>query len=114
MIHELIDLSEWKRKNQCLKELALNGIYIDERRFRALIKKQNQLFFNHEIDIFIAHSSKGYKATKDEKEILNSIADNRKRALNMLYEESKIKKALGENYNLHLTIRNGEFICTEF
>ena len=43
MIHELIDLSEWKRKNQCLKELSFMGIYLDERKFRALIKKQNQL-----------------------------------------------------------------------
>ena len=113
MLHELIDLNEWKHKKECLKELKSKGVSVKERNFRMMIKKQNQLFFNHEIDTFIAHSALGYKATKDHNEILASIADNRKRALNMLYEESRVKKALGENCNLRLVINDDGFIYTE-
>lgn len=104
MIFELIDITNWKKKNEILEELKLKDIFIDERTLRSKIKENNQRYMEHLTDTFIAHSEKGYKATKDKNEILKSIEDNHKRALNMLFEESKIKKAMGEKNNLKLVI----------
>lgn len=112
---EYVDLTNWKHKNEIIKDLFMQNFLVDERELRREIKKYNAKFYNHEIDTFIVHSnSKGYKLTKDVEEIKESIKDNRKRALNMLYEESRVKKALGENYNLQLLIKDNEFVVTEF
>lgn len=113
MLWDLIDLSEWKKKSQILEELETGGIKIDERRLRKLIELQNNLYCEHETKNFIVHSSKGYKVTTDREEILKSVADNHKRAINLLYKESKTKKALGENMNFNLVINNNEFMYTE-
>lgn len=104
MLYELVDITNWKTKNEILKELQDKDIILDEREFRARVKENNQLYFEHETDVFIAHSCKGYKATKDKEEILKSLEDNHRRAINMLSEEAKVKKALGENYNFKLII----------
>ena len=113
MLWELIDLSDWKTKSQILKELKEGGIIIDERRLRKLVESQNKLFYNHESDTFIAHSYKGYKATKDYDEINNSLKDNHKRALDLLHKEAVTRKALGENMNFKLVIHNNEFMHVE-
>ncbi len=113
MLWELIDLSDWKTKKQILSELKHGGIIIDERRLRKLVELQNKLFYNHESDIFIAHSSKGYKATKDYEEINNSLKDNHKRAIDLLHKEAVTRKALGENMNFNLIVHNGEFMYVE-
>lgn len=111
---EYVDLTNWKHKDVIIKELFMQNFLVSERELRREIKKYNARFYNHEIDTFIVHSnSKGYKLTKDVEEIKESIKDNRKRALNMLYEESKIRKAIGENYNLQLIIKDNEFIAIE-
>lgn len=99
MIYDLIDLSSWKSVKDCLNELKLGGIGIDERQLRKLVKANNISFINHEVDTFIAHSQKGYKATRDRNEILASINDKYKRAINMLNENSKVIKAMNENDN---------------
>lgn len=113
MLYELIDMTNWKTKDVLIKELSQVGLKVDERKFRAKVKGNNERFFNHQTDIFIAHSNKGYKATKDAKEILDSVKDNHKRSVNMLYEEAIIKKALGENYNFHLEINEDSFTYLE-
>ena len=99
MIYDLIDLSSWKSVKDCLNELKLGGIGIDERQLRKLVKANNISFINHEVDTFIAHSQKGYKATRDRNEILASINDKYKRAINMLNENSRVIKAMNENDN---------------
>ena len=97
MLWELIDLSDWKTKKQILSELKHGGIIIDERRLRKLVELQNKLFYNHESDIFIAHSSKGYKATKDYEEINNSLKDKSFTFLSKTLESKPtILKALRE------------------
>ena len=113
MLWELIDLSDWKTKSQILKELKRGGIVIDERNLRQKIELQNKLYYNHESDFYIVHSAKGYKVTSDREEILESLKDMRKRALNMLHKEAKTKKALGENMNFKLVIHNNEFMHVE-
>lgn len=99
MIYDLIDLSSWKSVKDCLNELKSGGIGIDERQLRKLVKANNISFINHEVDTFIAHSQKGYKATRDRNEILASINDKYKRAINMLNENSRVIKAMNENDN---------------
>lgn len=108
-----VDLSEWKKKKEILKNFSEKGISIDERTFRNKVKEFNKMFYNHETENFIAHSSNGYKMTTNVEEIKDSIKDNRKRALDMLYEEARIKKAIGENYNMKLEISEKGFIITE-
>jgi Fe2+ or Zn2+ uptake regulation protein len=60
----------------------------------------NDLFMKHHIDYFIVHSSKGYKKTKSREEIIDSLEENHKRAMNLLRKERKVKRALLENGNL--------------
>lgn len=104
MIYDLIDLSSWKSVKDCLNELKLGGIGIDERQLRKLVKANNISFINHEVDTFIAHSQKGYKATKDREEILSSMNDKYKRAFNMLKENQQVMKALSENNNFQFEL----------
>lgn len=110
---EYIDLSEWKHKQEIIKELSEQEICINERTLRQEIKRYNQKFYNHEVSDFIAHSSKGYKLTSNSEEILESIKDNHKRALDMLYEEAKVKKAIGQNYNMKIIIDENGFAVVE-
>jgi len=110
MIWEFINLSDWKTKKVILKELEDQGLKLNERQFRKMIKANNRLFYEHDTEMFIVHGNRGYKATKDYEEILKSLADNKKRALNMLYEEKRVKKALEENNNLTLNISKEEMI----
>lgn len=112
-ITKLTDLSNWKTKREIISELISNGVLLDERSWRNLVKESNKNFYEHEIDYFVAHSSKGYKITRDTEEILRSVKDNDKRALNMLCDNAKIKKAIGENCNLRLKITNDSFVFTE-
>ena len=98
MLYEMIDMSDWRTKTDILQELKIKGLEMDERYFRQVVEKHNKLFYNHEINVFIAHSSKGYKATTDEDEIRMSAYDYRKRAMD------RICKAIGENVNMKLEL----------
>lgn len=105
MLYKIIDMSSWKTKSILLKEYEdKTGVLLSERTFRQKIKENNSLFYKRKNDVFIAHSSKGYIATTNEKIIRQSIADNRKRALNLLYDESQAKKTLNEKCNFRLEI----------
>ncbi len=104
MLYEMIDMSDWRTKTDILQELKIKGLEMDERYFRQVVEKHNKLFYNHEINVFIAHSSKGYKATTDEDEIRMSAYDYRKRAMDQLVKYSRICKAIGENVNMKLEL----------
>lgn len=113
MIYDIVDMTTWRTKTDILKELKSKGVEMSERAFRKLVGNINKLYREHENDIYIAHSNRGYKATKDTTEIKASESDNRKRAINMLVNSAQTLKAIGENANLSLKIQNGEMIYTE-
>ena len=104
MIYDLIDLTNWKKKKDILRELQLNGVPMNERKFRKLVEVNNKGFKEHIQGIkFIAHSnSLGYIATTDEELIKQSVEDNKKRALTQLKIVRDTYRALGENVNLNL------------
>ena len=108
MIWEYVDLSSWKTKDQILVELRIDFPSLNEREWRFEVERQNERYAKHESEIFIAHSSKGYKIAVNEEEIRNSARDYRKRAMDQLVKYSKIMKALGENENLKIIIENNE------
>lgn len=110
---DIVKLTDWKNKKNILQSFEDKGISVDERTFRNKVKDFNKMFYNHETKYFIAHSNKGYKMTTNVEEIKESIKDNHKRALDMLYEEAKIKKAIGENYNMKVIVQNGSFMVVE-
>lgn len=104
VLQENIDLSVWKTKQQIMEELLFIGISIDERSLRLVVDYNNVLFNQHLRDTYIAHSNKGYIATKDEKIIKDSITDLFKRSKNMLWKYGQTRKAINENYNLKLEL----------
>lgn len=104
MILDFIDLSNWKKKPQILKELKENGYPIKDRDFRKRVELHNKLYEEHIVNTFIAHSCKGYIATTDKNIIIASLRDNEKRAITMLKATSKTLKALGENANYNFEI----------
>lgn len=111
---ESINLGDWLKKDEILRMLTLNkGKVVNERAFRIMVKEHNKKFINHEKDYFIAHSSKGYKATTDKDEILASVKDKRKRALDMLYENAQVLKALNENCNIKIIITKDNFMVVD-
>lgn len=100
----LVNLETWKTKKIILQELEAQGFKVDERSLRKMIERHNQLFFEHHEDEFIAHGSKGYMKTKDSRIIKRSVEDGKKRALNLLWKYSRVKKALGEKDNLRFEL----------
>lgn len=113
MIYDLIDMNNWKTKPEILKELKEQGIEMQERTFRKTVEITNKMYANHEIDKFIAHGPKGYRVTTSEEDIRASAKDYRKRGLDQLVKSSKILKALGENANMSLQIKDGTLVYTE-
>lgn len=73
MIYELINLTDWKKAKDCVSELNQGGIRIDEKQLKNLVIVNNINFINRDTDIYIASSSKGYKAIKDRNEILSTF-----------------------------------------
>ena len=104
MIYDLIDLSNWKKKKDILKELKEEGLVMNERQLRKLIEVNNKGFKEHIQGVkFIAHSNTlGYIATTDENLIKQSVEDNKKRALTQLKIVRDTYRALGENINFNL------------
>jgi len=89
-ILEVLSLNQWKKKRDILKQLDFE---ISERSFRKLVEQNNKLFGQGKVDYYIAHSCRGYKKTFNWEEMQKSIADNRKRAITMLIDCSKVEKA---------------------
>lgn len=107
---EIIDLSEWKKKEQILEEYKELGIGMKERTFRKLVEMNNKCYYDHTTEWFVAHGNKGYIKTKDPEIIKKSISDGKKRAIALLKIYRDTKKALGENDNLKLELENEEII----
>ena len=84
-----------------LKERIFNeyAITYPKRAWNKYIEVKNEAFCNGENDMYIAHSNKGYKITKDRNEIEASVNHLHTMALNMLSKESKAKKALNRSVN---------------
>lgn len=84
-----------------LKERIFNeyAITYPRRAWNKYIEVKNQSFCDGETDMYIAHSNKGYKITKNKDEIEASIKHLDTMALNMLSKESKVKKALNRSVN---------------
>lgn len=84
-----------------LKERIFNeyAITYTRRTWNKYIEVKNQSFCDGETDMYIAHSNKGYKITKNKDEIEASIKHLDTMALNMLSKESKVKKALNRSVN---------------
>ena len=106
----IVDLSNWKKKKDILVEAAANGVPMDERAWRLYVEKHNMRYWIHEEDEYIVHSNKGYKLTSDKQEIRESIEDNKKRGLNLLWKHSQTMKALGEVDNLRMDLEELELI----
>ena len=100
-INDLIDLTTWKTKKQINNEL---------RTFRKNVEEHNDLYFAHQKQFYVAHSSKGYKLTQDAEEIRNSLRDSLKRGIDQLSKYHKGIKALGENANFSLRVENDELV----
>lgn len=84
-----------------LKERIFNeyNISYPRRSWNKYIEVKNQAFCDGENDMYIAHSNKGYKITKDRAEIEASIKHLDTMAKNMLMKESNAKKALNRSVN---------------
>ena len=82
-----------------LKECIFNeyAISYPRRAWNKYIEVKNQSFCDGENDMYIAHSNKGYKITKNRDEIEASIKHLDTMAKNMLTKESKAKKALNRS-----------------
>lgn len=113
LINDFIDLTEWKTKKQINKELGEFGIRINERTFRQKVENHNNMYFAHAKPYFVAHSAKGYKITTDNEEIRESLRDSLKRGLDQLSKYHKGIKALGENANFSLSIKDNELVFVE-
>lgn len=107
-------LNEWTKKSDILLELEKNGATMSERSWRKSVELHNKRYFEHQTDKYLAHSSRGYKLTSNKDEIIASAKDYRARAFNQLVKASKTLKAMGENDNMRLEIKNGEFIVAQF
>lgn len=112
-INDLIDLTTWKTKKQINEELRVYSVQLNERTFRKNVENHNELYFAHEKEFYVAHGSKGYKMTKDTEEIRESLRDSLKRGLDQLSKYHKGIKALGENANFSLSIKDNELVFVE-
>lgn len=110
MIFELIELFDWKKKHEILKELKANGVYLNERSFRKIVENHNKLFCEHKVDYYIVHSGKGYKLTQNREEIVDTAKDFRKRAVNQFNKARDVIKAMNENDNYNFEIVDGYLI----
>ena len=94
------NLKDWITYSN-LKERIFNeyNISYPRRSWNKYIEVKNQAFCDGENDMYIAHSNKGYKITKDRDEIETSIKHLDTMAKNMLKKESNAKKALNRSVN---------------
>jgi hypothetical protein len=92
--------NEWQTKATLLQKMRNDDIILNERTLRLKIEQVNNAYINHDSDTFIVHSSKGYKIACSDEDIIESMKENHKRAMNLLRKERKVKRALLENGNL--------------
>lgn len=108
---ELVDLSDWKKQDEIITELHREWCKtINAREWRTAVEKSNKRFANGEIDYYIAHSSKGFKKTKDYADAKLSRDDYLKRAANMYFKARDIDKAFGNLKNFKIDFEKGEIV----
>lgn len=105
MLLEFVNLKDWKTKRIILKELKEQGYTINERTWRTFVEKHNERYYQGLVREYIVHSSRGYKLTKDTREINAALEDYKKRALNMLKKVSEGQKGLRDQMNTKLDDR---------
>lgn len=93
-ILKAIEIDEWTTRAEILKCLHMAGIQMSDRTFRKWIVESNEEFYDGKSDLYIAHSDKGYKITQDPEEIMKSVADLKRRAMDMLVKHRKARRAL--------------------
>ena len=101
---------DWKTKNQIIIDAYKDGIKLHERVWRKFVEDYNKKYWRHEVDTFIVHGRKGYKLTSDKDDIVASIKDSKKRALNLLWKHSQTMKALGRVDNIKMDLEELEII----
>lgn len=93
-ILKVIKLDDWTTRAEILSRLHMAGIQMSDRAFRKWIVDQNENFYDGNSDWYIAHGDKGYKITQDPEEIMESVADLKRRAMDMLVKHRKARRAL--------------------
>ena len=108
-----VDLSEWKKLKDIKFELHRDyGIDIsrDGREWRTAVERWNEAFINGNVDTYITHSTKGFKATKDYNEAKLARNDYLKRAFNMIKKARNCDKAFNHLSNYKIDFEKGEII----
>ncbi|WP_290172151.1 hypothetical protein [uncultured Dubosiella sp.] len=93
-ILDAIQIEDWTTRAEILRRLQAAGIPMSDRAFRKWVSDVNEEFYDGVSDVYIAHGDKGYKITKDSAEIIESVADLKRRAMDMLVKHKKARRAL--------------------
>lgn len=95
--------TDWRTKDKIMYFLKnVCKIDVNERSLRDYFAEFNEKYEHGDTEMFIAHSNKGYLLTSDARIIINSLADDYKRALKLMKRYYKCKKALSEKNQLSL------------
>ena len=114
MIFDLLELNDWVKVEDIQRVLQEKyDKKVSRRALRTEREKYNERFYNHETEYCIARSSKGYKKTKLEEDIIKSEQADFKQAIDLITKYHKSRKARGENLNLRLEIKNGKLTYME-
>ena len=99
-------LQEWRTKKDILAFLMSDECgmrtRIGERTLRNYFEEVNERYKNHEIDYFIAHSNKGYRISRNKREIRHSGFDNIRQGANLINKGKSTLRAVGENENMDM------------
>lgn len=93
-ILDVIQIEDWTTRAEILQRLHMAGIAMTDRSFRRWVADKNEEFYNGQSEFYIAHGDKGYKVTTDSAEILDSVDDLKRRAMDMLVKHRKARQAL--------------------
>lgn len=104
-------LMEWRKAPEIVKVLKDKGVHAKNlknlnRKFRDAVAKYNLKYQAGQTDLFLAHSSKGYRLTSDSSEIAASLLDDRKRGLKLLKRYYSGMRSLSEMNQLSLSAQD--------
>ena len=99
-------LQSWRTKKEILAFLDSDECgmrtRIGERALRNYFEELNEKYQNHEIDFYIAHSNKGYRISRNKREIRHSGFDNIRQGANLINKGKSTLRAVGENENMDM------------
>lgn len=110
MIISSVDLHNWKTQKQIIYELHNCGININSRTWRNEVEKWNKRFYEGEVNYYISHSNKGFKATTEYVEAKMARDDYYKRAIDMLGKARDCDKAFKQFHNFKIDFETGEIV----